>query len=71
MNMTANLTLSNPSNVLAGQSGAIYIDRAGFTLSFGTNWKLDTNAQVITLDNVIISYYTKSATEIAYSIINY
>ena len=66
-----NRTLANPSNLVAGQSGSIFVTQDGTgtrTLSFGTYWKFaggtapDLTATASAVDR--IDYVVKSTTEI-------
>ena len=71
-----NRTLANPTNLTAGQSGAIAITQDGTgsrTLAFGSYWKFaGGTAPTITQSAVsVIAYYVESATRItAQAILN-
>jgi hypothetical protein len=69
MTLTGNVTLANPSNLTAGQSGVIYITQDGTgnrTIAFGSSWKfpnaaapsLSTAANAI--DVLVYSVYTST-----------
>jgi len=67
----AAVTIANPTNVVAGQSGAIVIDNAA-SVAFGTNFKFEggtaaTGSGAGKKD--VLVYYTISATEIAAKLI--
>lgn len=73
----SSLTLNNPSNIVAGQSGAITItqDATGNrTLAFGGYWKFTGGAQpnlTLTANAVdVLVYFVESATRITASLIN-
>ena len=64
------VTLANPSNQTAGQSGAITITQNGTTaalIAYGGNWKFQGGAPSVstTLSSVnVIAYYVESASRI-------
>jgi hypothetical protein len=68
--LTGNLTLANPTNAKAGQSGRIRVPQDGTgsrTLTVGANWKFAGGAPTLstaasTVD--IIAYYCRSSSEI-------
>jgi hypothetical protein len=70
--LAGNRTLANPTNITAGQSGAIVItqDATGSrTLSFGSNWKFP-NGTAPTLTTTankvdVLVYYCESASRIS------
>jgi len=68
--LAANCTLQNPSNLTAGQSGAIVITQTGgtFTMAFGTNWKFESGvAPTLTATNGavdVLVYYVESGSRI-------
>jgi len=68
--LTENTTLANPTNIVAGQSGAIHItqDTTPRTLAFGSYWKFPggTAPTVSTGSGVkdTLFYHVRSATEI-------
>lgn len=68
--LTGNATLANPTNQAAGQSGLIRISQdatGGRTLSYGTHWKFNGGAPLLTgTANSVdaISYYIFSPNEI-------
>ena len=61
-----NATLANPTNIVAGQSGAIVITNGAYTLAYGSYWKFPSGtAPTITQSAVsVIAYYVESATRI-------
>lgn len=75
--LAGNRTLANPTNLTAGQSGAVVITQdatGGRTLAFGTNWKfpsgtapsLTTTASAVD----VLAYYVESATRITARLIS-
>lgn len=64
------VTLANPSNQTAGQSGAIVITQNGTTaatVTYGSNWKFQGGAPTVstTLSSVnVLAYYVESASRI-------
>ena len=75
--LAGNRTLANPTNLVAGQSGAIFItqDASGSrTLSYGTYWKFagGTLPTLSTAANAVdmLVYVVKSSTEVYASLSN-
>ena len=77
LTLATNATLANPTNIVAGQSGAIVItqDATGSrTLAYGSNWKfagataptLTTTADAVD----VLVYYVESSTRITSALIN-
>jgi hypothetical protein len=77
LTLDTNATLANPTNIVAGQSGAIVItqDATGSrTLAYGSNWKfagataptLTTTADAVD----VLVYYVESSTRITAALIN-
>ena len=77
LTLATNATLANPTNIVAGQSGAIVItqDATGSrTLAYGSNWKfagataptLTTTADAVD----VLVYYVESSTRITAALIN-
>jgi hypothetical protein len=77
LTLDTNATLANPTNIVAGQSGAIVItqDATGSrTLAYGSNWKfagataptLTTTADAVD----VLVYYVESSTRITSALIN-
>ena len=77
LTLATNATLANPTNIVAGQSGAIVItqDATGSrTLAYGSNWKfagataptLTTTASAVD----VLVYYVESSTRITAALIN-
>jgi hypothetical protein len=77
LTLATNATLANPTNIVAGQSGAIVItqDATGSrTLAYGSNWKfagataptLTTTADAVD----VLVYYVESSTRIIAALIN-
>ena len=68
--LAANCTLQNPSNLVAGQSGAIAITQSGgtFSMAFGTSWKFEGGAApTLTATNGavdVLVYYVESGSRI-------
>jgi hypothetical protein len=75
--LDTNATLANPTNIVAGQSGAIVItqDATGSrTLAYGSYWKF-VNATAPTLTTTasavdVLVYYVESSTRITASLLN-
>lgn len=73
-----NVTLANPSNLTAGQSGSIVITQAAsggpYTVSFGSNWKFPGGTvptKTSTASSVcVIVYYVESASRITAQMLN-
>ena len=73
-----NVTLANPSNLTAGQSGAVVITQASsggpYTVSYGTNWKFPGGTvptKTTTASSVcVIVYYVESASRITAQMLN-
>lgn len=70
--LTGNLTLANPTNVAAGQSGVVRLVQdgtGGRTVSFGANWKFEggTAPTLSVASNAIdlLVYYTDTASTIS------
>lgn len=64
-----NTVLANPSNAVAGQSGAIVItqDSTARTLSYGSYWKFDGGAPTLSTASgsvSVLAYYVESSTRI-------
>lgn len=70
LTIAGNRTLANPTNVVAGQSGSIFITQdgtGGRTLAYGANWKFVGGAPSLSIAGGAIDrldYTVKSATEI-------
>ena len=67
MTLAGNITINNPTNQVAGQSGAIEIVNGGsHTVSFGSDFKFASGtAPTITASGTdVLSYYVKSANNI-------
>ena len=67
MTLAGNVTINNPTNQVAGQSGAIEIVNGGsHTVSFGSDFKFASGtAPTITASGTdVLSYYVKSANNI-------
>ena len=69
---TENTTLANPSNLVAGQSGAIVLTQHASspkTLAFGSYWKFqDATVPTVTANNSavdVLVYYVESSTRIS------
>lgn len=73
-----NVTLANPSNLTAGQSGAVVITQASaggpYTVSYGTNWKFPGGTvptKTTTASSVcVLLYYVESSTRITAQLLN-
>ena len=67
MTLGGNITINNPTNQVAGQSGAIEIVNGGsYTVSWGSDWDFSAGtAPVITASGTdLLSYYVSSANNI-------
>ena len=70
LTVAGNRTLANPTNVVAGQSGSIFVTQdatGGRTLAYGANWKFVGGAPSLSTGGGAIDrldYVVKSATEI-------
>ena len=73
-----NVTLANPTNLTAGQSGAVTITQASsggpYTVSYGTNWKFPGGTvptKTTTASSVcVLLYYVESSTRITAKLLN-
>ena len=78
LTLANNVTLANPTNLTAGQSGSIVITQAAsggpYTVSFGANWKFPGGTaptKTSTASSVcVVVYYVESATRITARMIN-
>jgi hypothetical protein len=77
LTLATNATLANPTNIVAGQSGAIVItqDATGSrTLAYGSNWKFagETAPTLTTTADAVdvLVYYVESSTRITSALIN-
>lgn len=72
------VTLANPTNLTAGQSGAVVITQASsggpYTVSYGSNWKFPGGTvptKTTTASSVcVIAYYVESSTRITAQMLN-
>ena len=67
MTLAGNITVNNPTNQVAGQSGAIEIVNGGsYTVSWGTDWDFaaGTAPTITTSGTDLLSYYVSSANNI-------
>lgn len=67
MTLAGNITINNPTNQVAGQSGAIEIVNGGsYTVSWGTDWDFaaGTAPTITTSGTDLLSYYVSSANNI-------
>ncbi|AGF91076.1 tail fiber protein [Synechococcus phage S-CBP2] len=72
MSMTGNVTLGNPTNAVAGQSGCVVITNPStHTLSFDTNWKFagGTVPALTASATSVLTYYVASPTMIIGSLL--
>lgn len=73
-----NVTLANPTNLTAGQSGAIVITQAAsggpYTVSYGSNWRFPGGTvptKTTTASSVcVLLYYVESASRITAQMLN-
>lgn len=74
--LTGNITLTNPTNILPGQSGCIRLTQdgtGGRTISFGSAWGAAGGIAGVTLSTAagskdVLTYYVMSSTEILVAI---
>jgi hypothetical protein len=72
MTLAGNITLNNPTNQVAGQSGAMEIINGGsYTVSFGSDFDFAAGtAPTITASGTdVLSYYVSSANNIVVDVI--
>ena len=72
MTLAGSITINNPTNQVAGQSGAIEIVNGGsYTVSWGSDWDFAAGtAPVITASGTdLLSYYVSSANNIVVDVI--
>lgn len=78
LTLAHNVTLANPSNLTAGQSGAVVITQASaggpYTVSYGTYWKFPGGTvptKTTTASSVcVLLYYVESTTRITAQLLN-
>lgn len=76
LTLNANTTLANPTNLTAGQSGAIAITQdssTAYTLAYGSAWKFEGGVPTFgtTLDSIsTLAYYVVSSSHIAAKLIS-
>lgn len=62
--LAGNIVIANPSNIIPGQAGVIFLEVGSNIVSFGSYWKFEAGIVPTLSGNCMIAYIVKSSTEI-------